>query len=60
MKAIEAAAEWSPISTNPSYLSDETCFKTTHSELVSSGYELVLGFQFEEPVFMHAITIAED
>ena len=43
-------------SVNPVYLTQESCYEVTEAQLAASGYLFVLGFQFEEPVFMHAIT----
>ena len=56
------AAEWDGSATNPdaTYLSDDTCYKVTQDELVSTGYQLVLGFQFDEAVFIHAVTHVAD
>ena len=33
---------------------------SVNAELSASGYVLILGLKFEEPVFMHAITHVQD
>ena len=58
MKAIKTAAVYG--GAGGMYLDQETCFKTTSVELSESGHIFIFGINFDEPVFMHAITHVAD
>ena len=42
------------------YIVDNTCYKSTEDELKDYDHMLILGFDFKESVFMHAITHVAD
>ena len=41
-------------------LSQNSCYKVTYTELNTNGGTLIIGFEFSESVFMHAVTHAQD
>ena len=41
-------------------LSQNSCLKVAYSELKANGGRLVIGYEYSESVFMHAITHGQD
>ena len=41
-------------------LSDETCYVVKYDQLVAAKFMLLLSLKFDDPVFMHAFTLAQD
>ena len=37
-------------------ISSHTCFKTTYGLMLDKSYKMIIGFEFPEPVFIHAVT----
>ena len=60
MSAMEEAAVYDPNYRGKVLPNSKSCFVTTESELSSCGHQFVLGFKFNESVFMHAITHVAD
>lgn len=44
----------------PTTLSEETCFKSSFDQIRANGDKFIIGLDFGESVFMHAIVHAQD
>ena len=57
MTAVESFLSSSPY---VDHLDQKSCFVTDYSQISSSGYKAIIGLDFSESVFMHAILHSGD
>ena len=54
------AIDYYDSSNNAVLLTERTCYWATYETISQSGNKMVLGFDFTESVFMHAILLVQD